>query len=69
MFAVLGTLLAGFGAFSNRQIYVRSLNLNVNLMWGLVLLGFGAVMLLLGWNTSRKAKVSEPLTGKAKVGN
>jgi hypothetical protein len=32
---------------SDRAIYARSLGMNVNLWWGLVLLVFGIVMLLL----------------------
>lgn len=48
MFAILGLLLAGFGVIGDKAIYQRSLGLNVNLWWGLVLLVFGVVMLLLG---------------------
>ena len=47
LFLTLGILLAGFGAFSNSALYVRSLGININLIWGSVLIGFGAVMLLL----------------------
>jgi hypothetical protein len=49
MFAVMGALLAVFGiAFSNKEIYERSLGININLWWGLALLAFGIVMFLLG---------------------
>jgi len=47
MFALLGLLLSGYGLVSDRAIYAKSLGLNVNFGWGLVLLGFGIVMLLL----------------------
>jgi len=47
MFAVLGILLSGYGILSDRAIYAKSLGINVNLGWGLVLLAFGIVMLLL----------------------
>jgi len=47
MFAVLGVLLSGYGLMSDRAIYAKSLGMNVNLGWGLVLLAFGIVMLLL----------------------
>ena len=53
MFALLGVLLAGYGAFSDRAIYARSLGMNVNLVWGLVLLVFGIVMLVLARRTPR----------------
>jgi hypothetical protein len=47
MFSVFGLLLAGFGLVSDPQIYAaHSLGINVNLDWGLVLLVFGATMLL-----------------------
>ena len=45
LFAIIGVLLTGYGLVSDRAIYARSLDLNVNLWWGLVLILFGAVML------------------------
>ncbi len=54
LFSLFGLLLAGFGLFSNPQIYERSLGVNINLEWGAVLIVFGAIMLALGWRTSRK---------------
>ncbi len=53
LFAVLGALLAGFGLASDPAIYRRSLDINVNLWWGLVLLVFGIVMV---WASRRKAR-------------
>lgn len=47
-FSILGLLLTGFGAFSEKEIYQRSLGLNVNLAWGIVLLVFGIAMFILG---------------------
>jgi hypothetical protein len=45
MFALFGVMLCGWGLVSDEAIYARSLGLNVNLWWGMVLLGFGLVML------------------------
>jgi hypothetical protein len=45
MFTLLGAMLVIFGLVSDRAIYARSLGINVNLWWGLVLFVFGAVML------------------------
>jgi hypothetical protein len=47
MFTLLGALLAIYGVAtgSDSEMYSRSLNLNVNFWWGLVLFVFGAVML------------------------
>jgi hypothetical protein len=48
LFSILGLLLAGYGLVSDRGIYVRSLGINVNLWWGVALLVFGVVMIVLG---------------------
>jgi hypothetical protein len=45
MFTIFGALLTGFGVISDDAIYSRSLGINVNLWWGLVLLAFGLLML------------------------
>lgn len=45
MFSIFGALLVLFGLVSDRVIYTRSLGINVNLWWGLVLLVFGFIML------------------------
>ena len=45
MFTIVGLLLTGFGMVSDPAIYQRSLGVNVNLWWGLVLVVFGLVML------------------------
>ena len=55
MFAILGAILALVGLFADRAIDARSLGLNVNLWWGLVLLVFGALLLWLGWRAQRAA--------------
>ena len=46
MFTLLGGLLAIYGlATSDSDMYKSSLDININLWWGLVLFVFGAVML------------------------
>ena len=45
MFSIFGVMLFGFGLISDATIYQRSLGINVNLWWGVVLLIFGMVML------------------------
>lgn len=54
MFSVVGLLLVGYGLLADRTIYARSLGVNVNLWWGLVLLAFGAVMLALARGAARR---------------
>lgn len=46
LFTLYGVLLALYGAFGDKVQYARSLGLNVNLIWGLVLLAFGLSMLI-----------------------
>ena len=55
MFTIIGALLSAFGALSSTEIYSRSLGINVNLWWGLVLLGFGLIMLVLALRARRGA--------------
>lgn len=48
MFAVIGVLLSIYGLLTggDRALYERSLFVNVNLWWGVVMFVFGLVMLL-----------------------
>ena len=45
MFTLIGLLLAIYGAVVKSD-HVISLGININLIWGIVLLAFGALMLL-----------------------
>lgn len=49
MFAIIGILLFGFGLVGDKEIYHRSLGININLLWGVAMLVVGAIMLALGW--------------------
>ena len=48
LFSIFGVLLIGYGALGNKSIYARSLDVNINLWWGLIMLGFGLIMFVLG---------------------
>ncbi len=54
MFSLLGALLVVYGLASDRAIYARSLGINVNLWWGLVLVVFGVVMLAFALRGARR---------------
>jgi len=54
MFGVMGALLAGYGLVGDRSIYTRSLGINVNLVWGSVLIAFAACLLLLAARAARR---------------
>jgi hypothetical protein len=45
MFAIMGALLVAYGVFGDHAIYARSLDINVNVIWGSVLLVTGAIFL------------------------
>jgi len=47
MLATMGLLLVGYGLVGDRAIYARSLGINVNAIWGSVLVAAAAVFLLL----------------------
>lgn len=60
MFTVFGAILTVYGLVSDPAIYARSLGINVNLWWGLVLLAFGLVMLGLAIRARRLAQHQKP---------
>lgn len=47
LFTLFGLILTGFGLITRgSEIYAKSLGHNINIEWGIVLLVFGAIMLL-----------------------
>ena len=56
MFSLVGAMLViyGLATISDTELYRRSLDINVNLRWGLVLVVFGGSMLTLAWRASRQ---------------
>lgn len=63
MFMIVGAIMGLFGFFTRGSaIYERSSGLNINLIWGLVMLAFGLMMFLLG-RASDKRTAAEPIEG------
>lgn len=60
MFSSFGVMLTLYGLVSDSSIYQRSLGVNVNLWWGLVLLVFGLVMLAYGIRGERRRRTTAP---------
>jgi putative Mn2+ efflux pump MntP len=57
MFGVIGLMMTVYGAATgSSDMYRRSLGMNVNLWWGLLLLIFGAAMLWLGREGLRRGR-------------
>ena len=46
MFVVLGALLVAYGVAGDAAQYQRSLGVNINVGWGIVMVGFGVGLLL-----------------------
>jgi membrane protein implicated in regulation of membrane protease activity len=62
MFTLVGLILTVFGLKTNGNaaLYAPSLGINANLWWGLVLLTFGLIMLLLGRRGQQRLKNAPP---------
>ncbi len=56
MFALLGAILTIFGLVGSKDVYVKSLGININFWWGLVMLAFGAFMLVMAKRAGNRPK-------------
>jgi hypothetical protein len=58
MFTIFGVIITIFGlaTLGNETIYVKSLNVNINLISGICTLAFGLVMLLTSEQVRKKMK-------------
>jgi hypothetical protein len=71
MFLVTGGLMALYGLFTRGgAIYEKSLDMNINLIWGALMFVFGAVMYMLGRRprrlvASRVERTERPLGDRA----
>jgi len=50
IFLIIGGIMAAFGIFTHADttLYERSLGVNLNLIWGLLMFVFGAIMFFVG---------------------
>ncbi len=61
MFFLFGVILAIYGlATGGNEMYQRSLGVNVNLWWGLVMLIFGGLMLIFGLKSRKPTSKDSP---------
>ena len=62
MFTLTGLILSLFGLFTNgnAELYAKSLGINANLWWGLVMLVFGLAMYLLGRRGQKRMEKEPP---------
>ncbi|AXC10580.1 hypothetical protein ACPOL_1232 [Acidisarcina polymorpha] len=62
MFLIVGAILTIYGLVTQGSpIYEKSVGMNINLIWGLVMLVFGGTMFLLGRRS--QAKPAPPVEG------
>jgi hypothetical protein len=55
MFTIVGLIMTTYGFFTRGSvIYERSAGLNINLIWGVVMLIFGATMYALGRRADKR---------------
>jgi len=64
MFTLFGALLTGYGLMSDPAIYKKSLGININLNWGLVLLAFGVVCLVFALRARKNGNGPTPPSAK-----
>ena len=55
LFTVIGILLVCYGLLAGKAIYQVSLGINVNFWWGLVMLGFGLIMIRFGRRADQRS--------------
>lgn len=61
LFSLVGLILTIFGAVTRGSlIYARSAGMNINLIWGLIMLAFGLTMFGLGWRADKHPKEPPP---------
>lgn len=56
LFCLIGVVVVGYGAMTIGDPAARPTGIAINLVWGGVMFAFGAVMLVLAANASRKEK-------------
>jgi multisubunit Na+/H+ antiporter MnhG subunit len=58
MFTIVGCILSIYGVITRGStIYERSAGMDINLIWGLVMLVFGVCMLMMGRHADKQPKV------------
>jgi len=62
LFVVTGGMMAVYGLFTQGSvIYQKSMGIDINLVWGIVLLLFGSAMLLLAYLDRRRVANAPPV--------
>jgi hypothetical protein len=66
LFTIVGAIMSLYGLFTRGSvIYERSVGMDINLIWGIVMLIFGVMMFLLGRRADRQPP-PPPVEGTAR---
>ena len=64
MFLIVGVMLSVYGLVTRgSEIYLRSAGMDINLIWGVVMLVFGLGMFLLGRYSDKHPEPQPPVEG------
>ncbi|HEX4308713.1 MAG TPA: hypothetical protein VHZ25_01730 [Acidobacteriaceae bacterium] len=67
LFLIVGVMLSVYGVFTRGSaIYERSADMNINLIWGIVMMVFGLTMFLLGRYSDRHPSTQPPVEGTSR---
>ncbi|HEY1502510.1 MAG TPA: hypothetical protein VGF88_23240 [Acidobacteriaceae bacterium] len=67
LFLIVGVMLSVYGVFTRGSaIYERSADMNINLIWGVVMMVFGLTMFLLGRYSDKHPKAKPPVEGTSR---
>ena len=68
LFVVTGGMMTVYGLFTHGSaIYQKSMGIDINLVWGIVLLLFGSAMLLLAYLDRRRTANAPPINPASEV--
>ncbi len=68
LFVVTGGMMAVYGLFTQGSvIYQKSMGIDINLVWGIVLLLFGSAMLLLAYLDRRRHAKAAPVNPSSEI--
>jgi hypothetical protein len=66
LFTIVGAIMSLYGLFTRGSvIYERSAGMDINLIWGVVMLVFGLIMFLLGRRADKRPR-AQPVEGTAR---
>jgi multisubunit Na+/H+ antiporter MnhG subunit len=67
MFLIVGVMLSVYGLVTRgSDIYLRSAGMDINLIWGVVMLVFGLGMFLLGRYSDKHPEAQPPVEGSTR---